>query len=407
VQFSVDDFVTCYGFASAAPTMSPDNKTATFVPAPGLSYGTTYKIKVTTGVQDMAGTALAGDVTQAMGFATALPQSACAGSVVISQIYTESGGNGASYTHDFVELHNRGDAAVDLSGWSVQYAAFNGTTWQATPLSGIIDPGKYYLVQFATGGANGLALPTPDATSTIALPPNSGKLAVVASTTTLSGGCATGPDVRDFVGYGNNPSCFEGGAAAQAPSSTEAIHRKNSGCTDTGQNGSDTELLAPAPRNTAAAAFACNCPIGGSGTANESNTAVELDFCNVQFPPDITIAAGSATPMIFGKVYEAGLTEAMGANAAITAEVGFGPANVNPTTQSGYQYFAATFNVQSGNDDEYMASFTPFAMPGSYRYVYRFSRDGASWTYCDKNGSGSNAGLSFEIHELPVLTINP
>jgi hypothetical protein len=96
----------------------------------------------------------------------------------------------------------------------------------------------------------------------------------------------------------------------------------------------------------------------------------------------------------------------MGANAGITAEIGFGPANVNPENQSGYQFFPTTFNVQVGNDDEYMATLTP-AVAGSYRYVYRFTRDGVSYTYCDKNGAGSNGGLSFEIHELPILTVMP
>ena len=86
---------------------------------------------------------------------------------------------------------------------------------------------------------------------------------------------------------------------------------------------------------------------------------------------------------------------------------GFGPADVNPEYQSGYQFFPATFNVQVGNDDEYRATFAAPMTAGSYRYVYRFTRDGLSWTYCDKNGSGANPGLSFEIHELPILTVMP
>ena len=39
----------------------------------------------------------------------------------------------APYTNDYVELFNRGSSAVDLSGWTVQYATAAGTAWTATP----------------------------------------------------------------------------------------------------------------------------------------------------------------------------------------------------------------------------------------------------------------------------------
>ena len=39
------------------------------------------------------------------------------------------------YKNDFIELHNRSNAAVDLSTWTVQYASSAGTTWSATKLS--------------------------------------------------------------------------------------------------------------------------------------------------------------------------------------------------------------------------------------------------------------------------------
>jgi hypothetical protein len=406
IQFSVDNFATCYGFAAAAPAMSPDNKTATLVPAPGLSYGTTYKVKVTTGAQDTTGKALAADVTQMMGFATDVPLSTCNDSVVISQIYTSGGAPGATYTNDFVELHNRSNVPAVIDGWTLQNASQNGTVWSGPTLTGTIAPGGYYLVQFGSGGANGMALPAPNATNGTNISANSSKFALVSSSTFLSGGCPSGSQIRDFVGYGMT-GCFEGAAPAAQPSTTQSVFRKGAGCTDTGQNGTDTELLNVAPRNGTTMAVQCDCPVAGAmGTANESGMTVEMDYCNVQFPTSITVTAGQATPIIYGRVYEAGFTEAMGANAGITAEIGFGPANVNPENQSGYQFFPTTFNVQVGNDDEYMATLTP-AVAGSYRYVYRFTRDGVSYTYCDKNGAGSNGGLSFEIHELPILTVMP
>lgn len=408
IQLSVDDFTTCYPFASALPTMTPDNKTATVVPAPGFSYGTTYKVRVTTGAKDQSGKALAMNYTQPMGFATEVPPSSCAGSIVISQVYASGGLAGAAYAFDYVELHNRGNTPVDVTGWTVQYASATGTTWSGPTLSGIMAPGGYYLIQLGTNGSVGAMLPTPNLVGTNNLSPTAGKLALVTNATFLMVSCPMGGAVMDFVGYGATANCAEGPMPANAPTLTQALFRKAGGCVDSVTNSVDTELLNAAPRNGMTPTQQCDCPVGSAnGTTNESDIPVEMDFCNVQFPTTIQVTPGQMTPPIYGRVYEPGFTPTMGANALITAEVGVGPANVNPEYQSGYQFFPATFNVQVGNDDEYMATFAAPMTTGSFRYVYRFTRDGLSWTYCDKNGSGSNAGLSFEIHELPILTVMP
>src|SRR4051794_179809 len=85
-----------------------------------------------------AGAVAAGDST-----ASATP----ATSVMINEVYGGGGNSGATYTNDFIELTNRGDSAVSLDGWSVQYHS-SGTTgsWQVTPLTGSIPAGGFYLV---------------------------------------------------------------------------------------------------------------------------------------------------------------------------------------------------------------------------------------------------------------------
>ena len=55
--------------------------------------------------------------------------------VVVSQVYGGGGNAGATYTHDFIELFNRGSSVVSLNGWSVQYASSAGTSWQRTNLT--------------------------------------------------------------------------------------------------------------------------------------------------------------------------------------------------------------------------------------------------------------------------------
>ena len=46
--------------------------------------------------------------------------------IVISQVYGGGGNTGATYTHDFVELFNRGTSTVLLEGWSIQYTSAAG-----------------------------------------------------------------------------------------------------------------------------------------------------------------------------------------------------------------------------------------------------------------------------------------
>jgi predicted extracellular nuclease len=147
---------------------------------------------------------------------------------------------------------------VNLSGWSVQYAASGGTSWSVTNLSAVsLLPGRYYLIQESSGGAAGAALPTPDATGTITMAAGAGKVALVSTTTALSGsGCPFGGTVVDFVGYGT-ANCFEGAAAAPAPSNTTADIRAGGGCTDTDVNSTNFAAAAPTPRNTGSATNQC------------------------------------------------------------------------------------------------------------------------------------------------------
>ena len=226
---------------------------------------------------------------------------ASASGVVVSQVYGGGGNSGAAFRNDFVELFNAGSGAVDVSGWTVQYATSAGTTWQTTPLSGTIAAGHYYLVQLASGGTVGVPLPAADATGTSNLAATSGKIALVRGATALTcgataGSCSATPLVEDLVGYGD-ASDFEGAGSAAAPSNTLGAQRADAGCTDTGDNASDFTAAAADPRNSAFPAHTCSgTPAPGTGaTANvdldvSSVLAVSLDRPSLSFG---TAAAGS------------------------------------------------------------------------------------------------------------------
>lgn len=179
--------------------------------------------------------------------------SAVSTSVVISQVYGGGGNSGATYKNDFIEIFNRGTTAVDLTNWSVQYASYNGTTWNKTILSGTIEPGEYYLIQENKGSGGSVDLPTPDAIGAISMSAERGKVALVNNSTSLTGSCPTG--VIDFVGFGS-ANCYET-AATPALTNTTAALRKNNGCTETDNNAADFTTGSPAPRNSSSPVNVC------------------------------------------------------------------------------------------------------------------------------------------------------
>src|SRR6185369_5414571 len=112
-----------------------------------------------------------------------------------------------------------------------------------------------------SGGANGVPLPTPDATGSINMASTAGKVALVTTTSALTGsGCPLTASVADFVGYGTTPDCFEGAGRTAAPGNTTAALRKIGGCTDTNENAADFLATTPTPRNTASTINDCNAP---------------------------------------------------------------------------------------------------------------------------------------------------
>jgi predicted extracellular nuclease len=202
------------------------------------------------------------------------PSAGAAGNVVLSQVYGGGGNSGSVYRNDFIEIFNRSGSAVSLNGWSVQYASSAGTSWQVTNLTNVmLQPGQYYLIQEAQGAGGTTNLPTPDAVGTISMSGTAGKVALVSSTTALSGACPTG--VVDFVGFGSAANCFEGAGPTPAPSNSNSVIRAGNGCTDTDSNSADFTAVAAAPRNSASATSVCGGPTSPSGVGASNPSSVQ------------------------------------------------------------------------------------------------------------------------------------
>ncbi len=243
--------------------------------------------------------------------------------LVISQVYGGGNNSGAPLRNDFVEIYNRGTTTVDfaVTPYSIQYAGVgsNFGSSQTNLTTGTVAPAKYFLIQEGGGTTNGVALPTPDATGSIAMGNTSGKVALVIGTTALAAATCPGDDLAqpfnpsnanlaDFVGYGNSASttghCYEGAGPAAAPSNTSADFRKAGGCVDTNDNASDFFTASPNPRNSGSPVGTCQPEItindvsvneGNTGTVNATFT-VSLSAASAQtVTVNFNTAEGTAT----------------------------------------------------------------------------------------------------------------
>jgi predicted extracellular nuclease len=230
--------------------------------------------------------------------------------VVISQVYGGGGNSNATYTHDFIELFNAGQADASLAGRSLQYASATGTgnfganTGQQTDLPDVtLAPGQYYLVQEASQAAVGSPLPTADLVdpTPIAMAAGAGKVALVTGTASLECNGSTGQPcsaaaldrILDLVGYGN-ANFFEGAGAAPTLSSILSAQRAQAGCQDTDSNSADFTAATPAPRNTATEFAPCAgdaAPSVEAVTPANGATDVALDSdVTLEFSEPVSVA---------------------------------------------------------------------------------------------------------------------
>ena len=270
--------------------------------------------------------------------------------VVISQVYGGGGNSGATYLNDYVELYNPTGVSFNLGGWSLQYASATGSSWtNKQPLGGTIAPGEYLLVSLGSGGANGIALPAANISGDLNLSATTGKVALVNNSINLSGACpvSVDPDIVDFVGYGASANCFEGAAAAPAPSNTTAILRKVDGLQDTNQNNTDFETGTPNPRRTA--------PIVELGPW-VSNTEPIADGTNA--PYDSTVSVDFSEPVDVNGTWWAITCTVSGQHTSATVASYNGSKGYHITPNVGFQFgeqctvtvFAANVQDQDSND---------------------------------------------------------
>ena len=123
-----------------------------------------------------------------------------------------------------------------------------------------------------------------------------------------------------------------------------------------------------------------------------------VDFATIQWPTDdVTGTAGVALATLYGRVYQAAVTDSAGAGAGIQAELIYAPeGSANPSEDdSTWTTVTMVYNTDKENDDEYKVEGVIIPTAGTYLWGVRFSQEGtSSWTHGDEDGSRNGFELS-------------
>ena len=144
-----------------------------------------------------------------------------------------------------------------------------------------------------------------------------------------------------------------------------------------------------------------------STNSNEVNALPHLtiNWANLQWPPSIThtISTTNRTETVYGQVWIDGVTNLPGQTESLRAQLGFGPDGSNPDGNPAWLWVDASFNVDTGNNDEFKASLLP-ETTGTFDYAYRYTTtNGRDWIYADLDGIG-NGYSPAQAGSLTVLS---
>lgn len=206
--------------------------------------------------------------------------SAFAGPVRLSQVYAGGGGSTSSYLYDYIELFNSSAAAVDISGWTVEYGSATGAWGSSSaniytfPVGTVIQPCKYLLIQTGSMSSSPSAQPFPVpadlVTTGLGMGNTNGKAALFnAVNSNLACGSELPGTLEDKLAWGTG-NCPEGTAIGPFADQASVAVRNNGGIDDTNNNVADFTTFATsavAPNNSASPAnVACLATPSMNGT---------------------------------------------------------------------------------------------------------------------------------------------
>ncbi|MCC7520764.1 MAG: T9SS type A sorting domain-containing protein [Flavobacteriaceae bacterium] len=131
------------------------------------------------------------------------------------------------------------------------------------------------------------------------------------------------------------------------------------------------------------------CASSAAMTGTITVNSCDIGWANLQWPGSGTINT-CGTYDVYAQVWMSGVTEAAGAGDGITAWMGISTTDTDPSTWTEANWYPATFNVQSGNNDEFMHTFSNLTA-GNYFIASRFKYTCGSYYYGAYNAGGGGA----------------
>jgi len=123
-----------------------------------------------------------------------------------------------------------------------------------------------------------------------------------------------------------------------------------------------------------------------SGVVEVTEPGSGIDWANLQFPGSDTIAAMDDFD-VYAQVYINGVTGQPAPAPGMQSWIGYSSTNSNPATWT--SWIPATYNIASGNNDEYKANIgTSITDPGIYYYASRFQLNTGAFVYGGYNAGG-------------------
>ncbi len=170
---------------------------------------------------------------------------------------------GASFANDFVELFNAGSGAVDLTGWTVQYASASSTSLAGDPAVGL-DPAGRLLPRPARVGRRGRRVAAGARRDRHDQPRRLRRQGRPRARRDRCSTCGATAGSCSAVAAGRGPRRLRLGdrlrglrRRSRARAARPPPTRGGAGCTDTGDSASDFAGADADPRNSSAATASC------------------------------------------------------------------------------------------------------------------------------------------------------
>jgi len=128
-----------------------------------------------------------------------------------------------------------------------------------------------------------------------------------------------------------------------------------------------------------------------------------VNWANLQWPVTAIIIQGG-TASVYAQAWIADSTQLPGPTAGLSCWIGVNADNTNPNTWT--TWVPATFNTQSGNNDEFTANIGATLPIGTYYYAARWQYLGGPYRYGGYNAGGGGF-WDGTANVSGVLTVNP